>query len=238
MLARDLIKEMRRSADSERAEFFAGFFQTKAGQYGEGDRFLGGFTVPAMRKIARSYAGLKLPEVAKLLRSKFHEHRFVAAEILVYQYEHGGSTEKKNICDFYLANRRFINNWDLVDTSVEYIVGDYLAGRSKAILYRLARSPKLFERRMAMVATFAFIRKGEFKDTLAIAKILLHDPHDLIHKAVGWMLREVGKRSPAQEIKFLDAYAAEMPRTMLRYAIERFPERKRKYYLRQRVTVK
>lgn len=238
MWARDLIQEMNHSADPERAEFFARFFKAGAGEYGEGDKFLGGFTVPAMRKLARKYAGLSLTEVQKLLRSRFHEHRFVALEILVHRYERGDAAEKQKVFRLYLANRRFINNWDLVDTSVQYIVGDYLSDRSKSLLYRMARSRKLFERRMAIVATFAYIRNGQFEDAVAIAKILLHDRHDLIHKAVGWMLREVGKRSLNDEIKFLNAHAAEMPRTMLRYAIERFPERQRKFYLQQKFTAK
>ena len=226
----NLKRDLNVLADPKRARASQRFFKTGPGEYAEGDRFLG-ITVPAQRKVAHAYIALKLPAVGKLLRSPIHEHRFVALEILVAKYERGDLREKGRVFNFYLRHKAYVNNWDLVDTSAEYIPGDYLFGKKKEVLFTLARSKNIWQRRMAIVATFCFIKKGRFGETLKISKILLADEHDLIHKAVGWMLREVGKRSLETELQFLDVYYRRMPRTMLRYAIERFPEKKRKHYL-------
>ena len=222
----DLRKELAAAADPERARNSAWFFKTGEGQYGHGDRFLG-ITVPVQRRIANRYVHLPLTGVEKLLASPIHEHRFVALEILVAQYEHGDTA----VFDFYLKHTRFINNWDLVDTSAPYIVGEHLLTRPRKILYRLARSKDLWERRIAIVSTQTLIRAGEIEDTFAIAKLLLADDHDLIHKAVGWMLRETGKQSAPALVRFLKEHYAQIPRTALRYAIERFPQPNRKQML-------
>ena len=222
----DLKKELSAASDPERARNSAWFFRTGEGQYGHGDRFLG-ITVPVQRRIANRYVHLPLTGVEKLLASPIHEHRFVALEILVAQYEQGNI----EVFDFYLKHTKFINNWDLVDTSAPYIVGKHLLTRPRKILYRLAKSKNLWERRIAIVSTQTFIRAGEIEDTFAIAKLLLVDEHDLIHKAVGWMLREAGKQSAPALVKFLKENYAQMPRTALRYAIERFPAERRKQML-------
>ena len=203
-----------------------GYFKTGAGQYGAGDRFLG-ISVPNLRKVAREFRDLDRDSLLELLHSEWHEERLLALVILVEQFERGDDS----IYALYLANTAFINNWDLVDASAPQIVGGHLATRSRAPLRKLAKSKSLWERRIAIVATYFFIRQKDFDDTLAIADLLLADPHDLIHKAVGWMLREVGKRDRRVLDSFLETRAAKMPRTMLRYAIERFEESERKRYL-------
>ena len=223
----DLRKELSAAADPERARSSAWFFKTAKGQYGHGDRFIG-LTVPTMRRIARRYIRLPLTDVKKLLASPIHEHRSVALEILVAQYERENSRE---IFDFYLKHTGFVNNWDLVDGSAPYIVGQHLLTRPRKILYRLAKSRNLWERRIAIVSTQTLIRAGEIEDTFAIAKLLLDDEHDLIHKAVGWMLRETGKQSAPALLRFLKENYSALPRTTLRYAIERFPAPQRKRLL-------
>jgi 3-methyladenine DNA glycosylase AlkD len=215
----------------ERARVSRSFFKTGEGEYGHGDRFVG-VTVPDTRKVAAECRDLPLPEVLVLLRSEVHEERLLALLILVGRYERGGEAERREVFDLYLAHTRHVNNWDLVDASAPGVVGAHLLDRSRRVLLRLARSADLWERRIAVVATFAFIRRGEFDDTLAVVEHLLGDPHDLIHKACGWMLREVGKRDPSVLEAFLAEHYSAMPRTMLRYAIERFPEARRKAYLR------
>lgn len=227
-----LLAALKKLQDRERVRIYARFFKTGPGEYGEGDMFLG-ITVPLQRKVAKQFQDLQFADLQKLLKSNIHEHRFVALEILVMQYEKGNEKEKKKIVDFYLTNTSSINNWDLVDTSAPYILGDYLLSREKDILYRLANSSSLWERRIAIIATFACIKQNQFADTIKIAKFLVNDIHDLIHKAVGWMLREVGKRSETTLREFLDTHYKEMPRTMLRYAIEKFPEARRKQYLKK-----
>ena len=186
-----VIAELAAVADPARAESSAWFFKTGKGQYGEGDQFLG-INVPTQRKIARRHQDMPQAAVQKLLSSKVHEHRFVALEILVAQFEAASLAEQTKIYKFYLANAARVNNWDLVDTSAPYIVGPYLLTRPRAILRKLAKSPLIWERRIAIVATFSFIRAGETADTFEIARLLLGDSHDLIHKAVGWALREAG----------------------------------------------
>jgi len=211
----------------------ARFFKTGPGDYGEGDRFYG-VVVPKIRSIVKVHREAPGPEIRKLLRSKFHEERLTALLILVDQYQRGNAFHKKKIYDLYLASTAYINNWDLVDLTAQHIVGAYLDGKEPSVLTRLALSKSLWERRIAMLATFRFIRLGDSYEALRIAELLLRDPHDLIHKAVGWMLREVGKRcSLKAECEFLDAHAATMPRTMLRYAIERFPNELRLHYLKK-----
>lgn len=213
----------------ERALVSQRFFKTGEGDYGEGDVFIG-LSVPQCRTIAKKYSTLSLSEVKELLYSEIHEERLIALLILVEQYK---KTGQKEIIDFYLDHLKQVNNWDLVDTSADKLVGTYLIDREKTILYRLAQSENLWERRVAIIATFAFIRQKQFEDTLRISEILMRDTHDLIHKAVGWMLREVGKRDHKVLERFLEKHSRNMPRTMLRYAIEKFDAIKRKEYLRR-----
>ena len=223
-------KDLKKLANPEKAKILQGFFKTGKGQYGEDDIFLG-IVVPEQRKVAKKYSNLNLGEIKKLLSSKIHEHRLVSLFILANQYQKADKQTKKKIFNFYLKNAKNINNWDLVDLSAPNIVGDYLLNKDKSILYKLAKSKNIWEKRIAIMATFSFIRNNGFDATLKISEILLEDEHDLIHKAVGWMLRELGKRNQAIEEKFLKKYYKKMPRTMLRYAIERFSENKRKPYL-------
>jgi 3-methyladenine DNA glycosylase AlkD len=225
-----LVVELSNAADPARAKSSAWFFKTGKGQYGEGDQFLG-ISVPVQRKIALRHRDLPQAAVQKLLASKLHEHRFVALEILVAQFEAAAASKQDEIYRFYLANTARINNWDLVDTSAAKIVGQYLRKRPRTILRKLAKSANLWERRIAIVSTFAFIRAGQTEETFAIAQALLGDQHDLIHKAVGWALREAGKQAPDQLIGFLEAHYERLPRTTLRYAIERFTSVERKRFL-------
>lgn len=223
-------RALRALGDPEIARHALRFFKTGKGEYGEGEAFLG-IRVPVLRKQAREFHTMPLAEVAELLGSSFHEERLCALLILVRQFERGTSDEKKRIYERYLAHTRHINNWDLVDTSAPRIVGAYLEHRSKRPLYKLVRSRSLWERRIAIMATLHFIKQDQFDDTLRLSEQLLSDPEDLIHKAVGWMLREIGNRDRAAEERFLLSHYGRMPRTMLRYAIEKFPERRRKAYL-------
>ena len=221
-------------ANEQIAEHSQRFFKTGKGEYGEGDIFLG-IRVPLLRKLVKKYRGISIAEVHKLLHSKFHEERLLAVLILVQLFKSGEESVQKQVYDFYLENTEFINNWDIVDISASNIVGAHLYEKDKAPLYDLVQSKNLWERRIAIIATFYFIRQNEFDDTLKLAKILLNDKEDLIHKAVGWMLREVGKREIEFEEEFLQEHYKIMPRTMLRYAIEKFPETSRKMYLRGEV---
>ena len=230
MKAREIRKRLRLLADPAKAQVLRGFFKTGPGEYGEGDRFLG-ITVPAIRRLARELHAVPLPEVSRLLASPVHEERLLALLLFVHAYRNGDDGRKERIYGLYLRNTRFINNWDLVDLTAPHIAGAHLADRSRRPLDRLAGSGDLWERRIAIVATLHFIRRGEFGDTLRIAERLLDDDEDLLHKAAGWMLREVGKRDEALLERFLRERCASMPRTMLRYAIERFPEPKRRAYL-------
>ncbi len=227
-------KELRALASPATAINLQRFFKTGPGQYGEGDVFLG-IKVPPMRTLAKRHPNTDLETIATLLDSRYHEERFLALLLLMQRYQQGTRRDQTAVYDLYLGNTHRINNWDLVDISAPHIVGRHLQDRSRKILYKLARSSSLWERRIAILATFHFIRREDFADTLKIAKILLHDEHDLIHKAVGWMLREVGKRNLVNEKVFLQQHYRSMPRTMLRYAIERFPESKRKRYLSGKV---
>jgi 3-methyladenine DNA glycosylase AlkD len=215
----------------EKAAILQRFFKTGKGQYGEGDIFLG-VKVPETRAIAKKYKGLGLPKIQELLKSKIHEHRLVGLIILNEKYKKSKEDEKANLFNFYLQNTKNINNWDLVDLSAPNIVGEFLFDKKKNILYELAESSNLWEKRIAIISTFNFIRKNEFEDALRISRILLEDDHDLIHKAVGWMLREVGKKDTEILEKFLRENYKDLPRTTLRYSIERFPEDKRKKWLK------
>lgn len=226
-----LKKELETLADAKRAAVLQRFFKTGKGQYGEGDLFVG-IKVPVLRKLAKRHIDLPLDEVAKLLQSKIHEHRLTALLIWVLRYQKADQRERETIYQLYLKHRGFVNNWDLVDLSAPNIVGSFLLDNDRAILYKLAQSQSLWDRRIAILATFEFIKHGQADDTFTIAEILLNDDHDLIHKAVGWMLREVGKRiGQATEESFLTKHHRQMPRTMLRYAIERFTPGLRKKYL-------
>ncbi len=230
----NLKKELKSKASSKRAKNLQRFFKTGPGEYGEGDIFLG-IKLPDSRVIVKKYGGLDLRKVEKLLHSKIHEERSVALGILVQQFQKGDKKQKEKIFKFYLKNTKNVNNWDLVDGSAHKIVGKYLIDKPKKILYQLAKSKNLWERRIAVISTLQFIKDNKFKESLKISEILLKDEHDLIHKAVGWMLREIGKKSLKTEEKFLKKHYKKMPRTMLRYAIERFPEKRRKMYLKGRI---
>lgn len=230
----EIRKKLGKLANKKRAKILQGFFKTGLGEYGEGDVFLG-IQVPVLRKLAKEYRGIAPTAAVQLLKSSVHEERLLALFLLVGAYARGDDANKKKIYGIYMKNVRFINNWDLVDLSAPQIPGDYLMHRSRKPLYVFAKSNNLWKRRIAIIATLHFIRQNDFSDTLRISRMLLYDGHDLIHKAVGWMLREVGKRHLATEEGFLKKHYRSMPRTMLRYAIERFPEGKRKRYLNGRV---
>ena len=233
MRARDVIEAFGEVADAERARHAAGYFKTGKGEYGEGDVFLGA-TARQVYEVVRRYRDLPVSQVRVLLRSAIHEHRIGALLILVSQFERGDEVVRGRIYRFYMDHLHRVNNWDLVDCSAHKIVGRHLreGKRSTRVLDRLARSRDLWRRRVAMIATHAYIREREYEVPLRIAGVLLNDPHDLIHKAVGWMLREVGKRDRAVMEGFLRRHYSTMPRTMLRYAIERLPEKRRNAYLK------
>ena len=222
--------ELQQLGNPAQARVLQRFFKTGKGEYGEGDVFRG-IKIPVLRKLAKKYQDMPWAEVEKLLTSKFHEDRMLALLLLVENYIKADDAGEKQIYTMYLRNTRFINNWDLVDVTAHHIVGHYLLDKSREPLYGLARSEMLWERRIAIIATFHYIRQNKFDDTLKIAGMLINDPHDLMHKAVGWMLREVGKRDLQSEEQFLKTHYRQMPRTMLRYAIERFTEAKRQAYL-------
>lgn len=228
-----LKNELRSYINPEKAAFFPRFFKTGPGQYGEGDMFLG-VTVPDQRVVAKKFKDLPLGDLQKLLNSEWHEERLTALLIMVSQFKKGNEPERKLLYEFYLKNTARINNWDLVDTSARDIVGGYIYSHQEHLptLDTLAASPVLWERRIAIIATYYFLMKGEPDITIKLSKTLLHDKEDLMHKAVGWMLREMGKRCDRQLlIDFLNQHAQEMPRTMLRYAIEHFDESTRRKYL-------
>lgn len=225
-----LLRTLRALRNVDRARVSQRFFKTAPGQYGAGDRFLG-LTVPMVRSLAGRHLHLELDQVAKLLQSDWHEARLLALLIMVGQYRRAAPLQQRAIYWLYLRSTARINNWDLVDVSAEHIVGVHLQRRARTPLPRLARSRSVWQRRIAIMATFHYIKRGEFAETLRMAGLLLNDEHDLIHKAVGWMLREIGKRDQAVERDFLDVHAARMPRTMPRYAIERFAPALRRRYM-------
>lgn len=225
-----LRRDLKKLKDPQKAKNMLRFFKTGKGQYGEGDIFLG-INVPAQRIIAKKYTKLNLLDLQKLLLSKIHEERLISLFILVDRYKKGNVLEKEKIVKFYFKNTKNINNWDLVDSSAPYILGDYFFQKNKDSIYRLAKSKNLWEKRIAVVTTFGFIRKGSFEDVFKIYEILLKDKHDLIQKAVGWMLREIGKRNLNILFEFLNKNYKAMSRTTLRYAIEKLTDAKRKYYM-------
>ena len=226
--------EIRQLSNNEIAEHSQRFFKTGEGEYGHGDIFLG-IRVPVLRKIAIKYSQISIDESVQLLKSKFHEERLLALLILVAIFKKADNEDRKAVYKSYLDNTNFINNWDLVDSSAEHIVGAYLRNADKQPIYNLAKSPLLWERRISIMSTFHFIKHNEFTDSLRISKILLNDKEDLIHKAVGWMLREIGNRNIDIEEKYLRKNYRQMPRTMLRYSIEKFPQNKRQRYLKGQV---
>ncbi len=234
MLVQNIQRKLQELGSREKAKVLQRFFKTGPGEYGEGDVFVG-VKVPELRKLAKEYQEITVKEVKLLLRSAIHEERLLALFILVRKYSKGNETEKKRIYVLYLKNMQFINNWDLVDSSAHHIIGAFLVDKSKEPLYILAKSINLWERRISIISTFYFIKHDKYAETLKISEILLTDEQDLIHKAVGWMLREVGKRHMPTEKKFLRKHYKRMPRTMLRYAIEKFPEDKRQGYLKGKI---
>ena len=221
-------------ASPEVAKTMQWFFKTGKGEYGEGDIFTG-LNVPTQRKLAREFRDLTFNDLKALIDSPIHEQRLISLFILIDKYEKGNETKKKEIFNFYIKNRRQVNNWDLVDLSAPKIVGKYLLKKDKSLLFKFALSKNIWECRIAILSTYEFIRNGDYEAAIKIAEILLPDEHDLIHKAVGWMLREIGKRNLKTEENFLRIHYKVMPRTMLRYAIEKFPETKRKKYLQGKI---
>ena len=234
MSLKSLREIVKKHANPEQAKILMRFFKIGNGKYGEGDEFLG-IKVPVSRKIAKQFTNLSLEEIQELLNSSIHEERLIALFILTEQFRKADAARKKIIYNFYLKNTKRVNNWDLVDLSAEKIIGAYLLDKGTKILFKLARSKNLWERRIAIMSTFHFIKNGLYDTTLEISNILLDDEHDLIHKAVGWMLREVGNRKLVVEEKYLKKHYISMPRTMLRYAIEKFPEEKRQAYLKGKI---
>jgi len=229
-MLKNCIRDIQKLSSPEKVKILQRFFKTGKGQYGEGDIFLG-IQVPDTREIAKKYCDLDSKDIKKLLQSKIHEHRLLALLILIQKYSKGDNFKREKIFNFYLKNTIYINNWDLVDLSAPNIIGPYLSDKDRKILYSLARSNNLWAKRISIVSTYYFIKSNQFEDTFRISEILLNDKHDLIHKAIGWMLREIGKRNQEAEEQFLIKHYKEMPRTMLRYAIERFDEKKRKFYM-------
>jgi len=230
MSLKEIKTDFNRLADAKQAQNLQRYFKTGKGHYGEGDEFLG-IKVPLLRQLVRKYQDLPLADVIKLLQSRYHEQRLTALLLLVKKFEKGDALLRTKIYHIYLKSYRRINNWDLVDLSAPNIVGTFLLHKNRKILYQWVKSPNLWKRRIAVISSFAFIRNNDFKDCLNLAQLLLKDEHDLIHKAVGWMLREIGKRNQSVLEEFLSKYAPLMPRTMLRYSIEKFPPGKRKKYL-------
>jgi 3-methyladenine DNA glycosylase AlkD len=231
---RQIVKRLEELGNSETAAHSQRFFKTGKGEYGEGDKFLG-IRVPIIRKCVREYRAISLPDTLMLLENKYHEARLLAVLILVANYKAAKSSDEEDaIYKAYLDHTRYINNWDLVDSSAEHIVGAYLFEKNRKPVYKLMHSKDLWEQRIGVMSTFHFIKKGDYSDTLAISELLLQDAEDLIHKAVGWMLREIGNRNIKIEEEFLAKHYKTMPRTMLRYAIEKFPEEKRLAYLHRK----
>jgi 3-methyladenine DNA glycosylase AlkD len=227
-------QQLREYATPEKKEFLPHYFKTGKGEYGEGDLFLG-VVVPDIRKVAKANLHLSLPEIQESLHNKYHECRLCSLLILVEKFKQAkkNETEKKEIFNFYLSNTSYINNWDLVDLSAKEIIGGYLEDKDRSVLYRLADSSNLWEQRISVIATFAFIKKNDFSDVLSLSEKLLHHKHDLIHKAVGWMLREVGKQDKLFLIRFLDRHHKVMPRTMLRYSLEKLSAEERSFYMKK-----
>jgi 3-methyladenine DNA glycosylase AlkD len=233
MTAQHILDELQSVANEAKAKHLQRFFKTGAGQYGEGDVFLG-IVVPVTRSIAKANLHTPLPELDILIKSKYHEARLCAILIVTERCKKTTGKERNELYQFYLNHTNYVNNWDLVDLSCPTVAGEYLVDKERGILYEMAEKQHLWEQRIAIVSTFAFIRRNDFGDTFALSKKLINHPHDLIHKAVGWMLREVGKRDREILTDFLEDYATRLPRTALRYAIEHYSEPERQYFLKKK----
>ena len=225
-LTKTITNKLQALSDAEKREIFPKFFKAGKGEYGEGDRFLG-VTVPNIRAIAKLHKDISIEEIRELLQSEWHEVRLCALIIMVEKSKKKDEALRKELFNLYLSQTKRINNWDLVDLSCRFIIGEYLLDKSRDILYHLAQSPLLWDNRIAIVSTYAFIRKGQLEDTYALSDLMMHHPHDLMHKAIGWMLREAGKRDPERLYDYVMSHRADMPRTMLRYAIEKFSPKER-----------
>ena len=225
-LTKTITNKLQALSDAEKREIFPKFFKAGKGEYGEGDRFLG-VTVPNVRAIAKQHKDIALAEIQELIQSEWHEVRLCALIIMVEKSKKKDEALRKELFDLYLSQTKRINNWDLVDLSCRFIIGEYLLDKSRDILYQLAQSPLLWDNRIAIVSTYAFIRKGQLEDTYALSDLMMQHPHDLMHKAIGWMLREAGKRNPERLYDYVMSHRADMPRTMLRYAIEKFSPKER-----------
>ena len=225
-LTKTITNELQALSDAEKREIFPKFFKAGKGEYGEGDRFLG-VTVPNIRAIAKLHKDISIEEIRELLQSEWHEVRLCALIIMVEKSKKKDEALRKELFNLYLSQTKRINNWDLVDLSCRFIIGEYLLDKSRDILYQLAQSSLLWDNRIAIVSTYAFIRKGQLEDTYALSDLMMHHPHDLMHKAIGWMLREAGKRDSERLYDYVMSHRADMPRTMLRYAIEKFSPKER-----------
>ena len=225
-ITKTITSELQALTNAEKREIFPRFFKAGKGEYGEGDRFLG-VTVPNIRAIAKLHKDISIEEIRELIQSEWHEVRLCALIIMVEKSKKKDEALRKELFNLYLSQTKRINNWDLVDLSCRFIIGEYLLDKSRDILYQLAQSSLLWDNRIAIVSTYAFIRKGQLEDTYALSDLMMHHPHDLMHKAIGWMLREAGKRNPERLYDYVMSHRADMPRTMLRYAIEKFSPKER-----------
>lgn len=225
-ITKTITSELQALSNAEKREIFPRFFKAGKGEYGEGDRFLG-VTVPNIRAIAKLHKDISIEEIRELIQSEWHEVRLCALIIMVEKSKKKDEVLRKELFNLYLSQTKRINNWDLVDLSCRFIIGEYLLDKSRDILYHLAQSPLLWDNRIAIVSTYAFIRKGQLEDTYALSDLMMQHPHDLMHKAIGWMLRETGKRNPERLYDYVMSHRADMPRTMLRYAIEKFSPKER-----------
>ncbi|WP_278564892.1 DNA alkylation repair protein [Prevotella melaninogenica] len=225
-LTKTITNKLQALSDAEKREIFPKFFKAGKGEYGEGDRFLG-VTVPNIRAIAKLHKDISIEEIRELIQSEWHEVRLCALIIMVKKSKKKDEALRKELFNLYLSQTKRINNWDLVDLSCRFIIGEYLLDKSRDILYQLAQSPLLWDNRIAIVSTYAFIRKGQLEDTYALSDLMMQHPHDLMHKAIGWMLREAGKRDSERLYDYVMSHRADMPRTMLRYAIEKFSPKER-----------
>ena len=231
-ITKTITSELQALSNAEKREIFPKFFKAGKGEYGEGDRFLG-ITVPNIRAIAKQYKNISLNEIRELMQSEWHEVRLCALLIMVEKSKKKDEALRQQLFDLYLSQTDRINNWDLVDLSCRFIIGEYLLDKSRDILYHLAQSPLLWDNRIAIVSTYAFIRKGQLEDTYALSDLMMHHPHDLMHKAIGWMLREAGKRDANRLYNYVMSHRADMPRTMLRYAIEKFSPAERSILMKR-----
>ena len=231
-LTKTITNKLQALSDAEKREIFPKFFKAGKGEYGEGDRFLG-VTVPNIRAIAKLHKDISIEEIRELIQSEWHEVRLCALIIMVEKSKKKDEALRKELFNLYLSQTKRINNWDLVDLSCRFIIGEYLLDKSRDILYHLAQSPLLWDNRIAIVSTYAFIRKGQLEDTYALSDLMMQHPHDLMHKAIGWMLREAGKRNPERLYDYVMRHRADMPRTMLRYAIEKFSPEERSILMKR-----